>query len=33
MDSGGNDDLVHGQRVDDIGNVVLSQNNGTPVRI
>ena len=33
VDSGGNDDLTKGTRVDDIENVVLSQLNGVPVRV
>jgi heavy metal efflux system protein len=31
IDSGGNDDLTKGYRVDDIENVVLTQGSGTPV--
>ena len=33
MDDGGNDDLREGYRVDDIENVVLSQENGVPVLV
>ena len=33
IDDGGNDDLVQGYKVGDIENVVLTQNNGLPVRI
>jgi cobalt-zinc-cadmium resistance protein CzcA len=33
MDDGGNDDLTEGYRVDDIENVVLTQENGVPVLI
>ncbi len=33
IDSGGNDDLTKGYHVDDIENVVLSQNNGVPVTV
>ena len=31
IDDGGNDDLTHGNRLDDINNVVLTQTNGVPV--
>jgi cobalt-zinc-cadmium resistance protein CzcA len=33
IDSGGNDDLTKGYKVDDIENVVLAQANGVPVRV
>jgi cobalt-zinc-cadmium resistance protein CzcA len=33
IDSGGNDDLTKGYKVDDIENVVLTQSNGVPVRV
>jgi cobalt-zinc-cadmium resistance protein CzcA len=33
IDDGGNDDLLKGYRVDDIGNVVLTQANGITVRV
>ena len=33
IDDGGNDDLTQGYKVDDIENVVLTQNNGVPVRV
>jgi cobalt-zinc-cadmium resistance protein CzcA len=33
IDSGGNDDLTQGYRVDDIQNVVLGQLNGVPVQV
>jgi cobalt-zinc-cadmium resistance protein CzcA len=33
IDSGGNDDLTKGYKIDDIENIVLSQTNGVPVRI
>jgi cobalt-zinc-cadmium resistance protein CzcA len=33
IDDGGNDDLTEGYKVGDIENVVLTQNNGVPVRI
>jgi cobalt-zinc-cadmium resistance protein CzcA len=33
IDSGGNDDLTKGYRVDDIENIVLAQTNGVPVRV
>jgi cobalt-zinc-cadmium resistance protein CzcA len=33
IDDGGNDDLTHGCKVDDIENVVLGQSNGVPVLI
>ena len=33
FDSGGNSDLTQGWRVDDIGNVVLTQVNGVPVQV
>ena len=33
IDSGGNDDLTQGNKVDDIENVVLTQQNGVPLRI
>jgi cobalt-zinc-cadmium resistance protein CzcA len=33
VDDGGNDDIVKGYHVDDIRNVVLSQNNGVPVTV
>jgi heavy metal efflux system protein len=33
VDSGGNDDLTKGYRVDDIENVVLTQSNGVPVKV
>ena len=33
LDSGGAEDLTQGYRIDDIGNVVLAQSNGLPVKI
>ena len=33
IDSGGNDDLTKGYRVDDIENIVLTQTNGVPIRV
>jgi cobalt-zinc-cadmium resistance protein CzcA len=33
IDDGGNDDLTHGYKVDDIENVVLTQQNGVPVLV
>jgi heavy metal efflux system protein len=33
IDDGGNDDLTRGNRLDDIENVVLTQNNGVPVLV
>lgn len=33
IDDGGEDDLAHGYRLDDIENVVLSQNNGVPLMV
>ena len=33
IDDGGNDDLTHGYRTDDIENVVLAQTNGVPVLV
>ncbi len=33
MDSGGDEDLTQGYRVDDIENVVLAQSNGVPVMV
>jgi len=33
IDDGGDDDLMQGYKVDDIENVVLSQQNGVPVRV
>ncbi len=33
IDDGGDDDLTHGYKVEDIENVVLSQSNGVPVRV
>jgi cobalt-zinc-cadmium resistance protein CzcA len=33
IDDGGNDDLTQGRRVSDIENVVLTQQNGVPVRV
>jgi len=33
LDSGGTDDLTQGYRIADIGNVVLAQSNGLPIRV
>jgi cobalt-zinc-cadmium resistance protein CzcA len=33
IDDGGNDDLLKGYRVDDIGNVVVTQSGGVPIRV
>ena len=33
IDDGGNDDLTHGYKVDDIANVVLTEQNGVPVLV
>ncbi len=33
VDDGGNDDIASGYHVDDIGNVVLAQSNGVPVKV